>query len=87
MARGNAHPALRVFVLGNPQDRNVFWASQTVMADALKLAGIPVEVLRGEGSGPDAHGLSNSARVLAGWCAHDMATPDMVARASKGLKG
>ena len=29
-------------VLANPQDRNVFWASQTVMADALKLAGIPV---------------------------------------------
>lgn len=81
------HPALRVFVLGNPQDRNVFWASQTVLADALRKADVPVQVLEAEGSGPDAHGLQNSARTVAGWCAKDLSTPDIVERAAKGLKG
>lgn len=87
MAKDKTHPELRVFVLGNPQDRNVFWASQTVMADALRQAGVAVQVLQGEGSGPDAHGLSNSARMVGGWCARDMGTTDMLERASKGLKG
>jgi hypothetical protein len=87
VAQATVGPQLRVFVLGNPNDKNVFWASQTVMADALKAAQIPVEVLQGEGLGPDAHGLANSSRIVAGWCARDMRTEEMVARAGKGLKG
>ena len=82
-----AHPQLRVFVLGNPQDSNVVWPSQTVMADALQKAGIPVAILEGEGTGPDAHGLSNSARMVAGWCAKNMSTEEIVRRARQGLKG
>lgn len=81
------HPGVRVFVLGNPQDKNVFWASQTVLADALKKVNVPVTVLTGEGSGPDAHGLKNSAHTVAGWCARNMGTEEMVERAAKGLKG
>lgn len=81
------HPGIRVFVLGNPQDKNVFWASQTVLADALQKANVPVSVLTGEGSGPDAHGLKNSAHFVAGWCARNMDTDEMVERAAKGLKG
>lgn len=87
VAKDKVNPQLRVFVLGNPQDKNVFWASQTVMADALQKAQIPVQVLEGEGTGPDAHGLSNSSRIVAGWCARDMRTEEMVVRAGKGLKG
>lgn len=87
VAKDKVNPKLRVFVLGNPNDKNVFWASQTVMADALQKAQIPVQVLQGEGSGPDAHGLSNSSRIVAGWCAKDLGTEEMVARAGKGLKG
>jgi dienelactone hydrolase len=87
VAKDKVNPQLRVFVLGNPNDKNVFWASQTVMADALKAAQIPVEVLQGEGAGPDAHGLANSSRIVAGWCARDMRTEEMLARAGKGLKG
>jgi hypothetical protein len=74
-------------VLGNPNDKNVFWASQTVMADALQKAQIQVQVLQGEGTGPDAHGLSNSSRIVAGWCAKDVGTEEMVVRVGKGLKG
>lgn len=85
--KAKVHPALRVFVLGNPLDKNVFWPSQTVMADALQKANIPVQVLQGEGSGPDGHGLKNSAATVAGWCAKGMDTPDIIARAAKGLKG
>jgi hypothetical protein len=81
------HPALRVMVLGNPADKNVFWASQTILADALAKAGIASWVLEGEGSGPDAHGLKNSARIVAGWCATGTSTSDIMARAAKGLKG
>jgi pimeloyl-ACP methyl ester carboxylesterase len=84
---GRMHPRLRVFVLGDPHDNNVFWASQTVMADALADAGIAVQVLHGEGSGPESHGLSNSARRVASWCAKGMATRDMLHEAAKGLRG
>lgn len=87
VAKEKVNPKLRVFVLGNPNDKNVFWASQTVMADALQKAQIPVQVLQGEGTGADAHGLSNSSRIVAGWCARDLGTEEMVGRAGKGLKG
>jgi acetyl esterase/lipase len=85
--KDQVHAQLRVFVLGNPEDKNVFWPAQTVMADALKKAGIPVELLTGEGTGPDLHGLSNAARTVAGWCAKDLDTAEIVRRAAKGLKG
>lgn len=87
LVRERTHPALRVFVLGNPADRNVFWRAQTVMADALKTAGIPADILEGEGTGPDAHGLANSARIVAGWCAQELPTEEILARARKGLRG
>jgi pimeloyl-ACP methyl ester carboxylesterase len=87
LAKDRMHPAVRVLVLGDPKDKNVFWASQIVLADALKKINVPVAVLAGEGSGPDSHGLSNSARLVAGWCAKDMTTLDIESLAAKGLKG
>lgn len=87
IVRDKMHPRLRVFVLGDPKDRNVYWPSQTVMADALQKAQVPVWTLQGQGAGPEAHGLSDSARIVAGWCAKDMTSKDIVARAAKGLKG
>jgi hypothetical protein len=81
------HPKLRVFVLGNPADSNVPWHSQTIMADRLKAAGIAVEVLSGEGLGPKAHGLPESARAVASWCHHDLPTKEILRKAAAGLKG
>ena len=79
--------SLRVFVLGNPKDANVVWPSQTIMADQLKKAGIPVATLQGEGTGPDAHGLRDSAHKVAGWCFHDMPTEEIIRKAATGLRG
>jgi len=87
ISKSRTNPSLRVFVLGNPKDKNVFWPSQTVMADSLKMAKIPVETLEGEGTGPDGHGLSNSSRIVAGWCAQDISTEEILVRAAKGLRG
>lgn len=86
LVKSKTHPALRVFVLGNPEDRNVFWPSQTVLADALKAASIPVEIIEASGSGPDGHGLSNASRVVAAWCAQHLSTDEILARSAKGLK-
>lgn len=87
VVKDKTHPQLRVFVLGDPNDKNVFWASQTVMADALQNAQIPVQLLPGQGGGPDAHSLSNSSRMVAGWCAKNMETDEILKRAANGLKG
>jgi hypothetical protein len=85
--RTHVDSRLRVFVLGNPADTRVIWASQTPFADKLKEVGIPVRVLTGEGTGTEHHSLGDSGRTVAGWCAHDLSDDEIVARASKGLKG
>ncbi|MES2943694.1 MAG: hypothetical protein V4772_12575 [Pseudomonadota bacterium] len=87
IVKDKTNPKLRVFVLGDPKDKNVPWPAQTVMADALKTAQIPVQVLKGEGAGPESHGLVQSARIVAGWCARDLSTDEILLRAGKGLKG
>jgi hypothetical protein len=78
---------LRVFVLGDPADANVVWPSQTVMTDKLKAAGISAETLRGSGTGPDSHSLSDSARIVAGWCYKDLPTGVILRKAAEGLRG
>lgn len=81
------NPKLRVFVLGDPEDRNVFWPAQTVLADALQSLGVQVETLRGEGTGPMRHGLRTSAKLIASMCLKDASSQEILARASQGLKG
>jgi hypothetical protein len=68
---------LRVFVLGDPADANVVWPSQTVMTDKLKAAGISA----------DSHSLSDSARIVAGWCYKDLPTGEILRKAAEGLRG
>lgn len=85
--KSRMHPKLRVFVLGDPNDKNAVWASQTVLADKLRAAAVPVEVLIGEGMGADAHGLGQSAQAVAGWCANNILTGEIVRKAATGLRG
>lgn len=85
--KSHMHPKLRVFVLGDPNDKNAVWASQTVLADKLRTAAVPVEVLSGEGVGAQAHGLGRSALAIAGWCANNIPTAEIVRRAADGLRG
>lgn len=72
---------------GDPNDISDFWLSQSVMADALQKAQIPVQVLQGKGTGPDAHDLSKSSRVVAKWCAKDIRTEKMAMQTTKALEG
>jgi hypothetical protein len=85
--KDGVHEKLRVFVLGNPDETNVVWPSQVIMATRLKEVGIPVEILHGQGTGPEGHGLSNSARIVAGWCFKDLPTGEILRKAANGLRG
>lgn len=85
--KSRMHPKLRVFVLGDPNDKEAVWASQTVLADKLRAAAVPVDVLTGEGVGAKAHGLGRSAITVAGWCANNVPSEEIVRRAAAGLRG
>ncbi len=87
LQKGKMHEKLRVFVLGDPDDKNVVWPSQIIMTAKLKDAGIPVATLHGKGTGPDGHGLANSARIVAGWCFKDLPTEEILRKAAEGLRG
>jgi hypothetical protein len=80
------HPDLRVFMVGDPEDANVLWPSQIVLADKLAAQAIPIEVIKASGTGPDRHGLSNSGRKVASWCLQDIPTEKILQKA-RGLRG
>jgi hypothetical protein len=65
------HNNLRVVILGDPKDSNVFWDSQIIWADQLSKRGVPYLILEGTGSGSQRHGLQDSAKVIAGMCFHE----------------
>jgi hypothetical protein len=80
------HPNLRVFMVGDPEDANVLWPSQIVLAEKLTTQNIPVEVIKATGVGSERHGLSNSSRKVGSWCFQDLPTETILKR-SQGLKG
>jgi len=86
LQKDKVHEGLRVFVLGNPDDTNVVWPSQVIMAAKLKEAGIPVETLHGKGMGSAGHGLKDSARIVAGWCFKDLPTQEILRKAADELR-
>ena len=77
------HSELRVIILGDPNDKNVFWESQTVLSDVLSRRGIPHILLEGLGSGPERHGLNNAARDVAGMCFHNKTLDEIKATEAK----
>lgn len=80
------HPDLRVFVLGDPQDSNVAFATQTPLADKLKSLGAAVEVVQAEGTGPQRHFLGDSSQRLGAMCLRGVPTQEIL-QAARGLKG
>lgn len=62
------HKNLRVIILGDPKDENVFWESQIILAEVLKKREIPHLLLEGQGRGAQRHGLNNAARDVASMC-------------------
>ena len=81
------HPGLRVFVLGDPEDRSVQWSTQTPLAARLKELGVAVELLTGQGSDPQRHDLGESGRRVGALCLRDRSTPEILDVAARGLKG
>jgi len=81
------HPALRVFVLGDPADTNVPWAVQTALADRLRAIGVHADVLTAEATDPDRHFVLQSALLVGAMCLRDSSTEQIQQRAAQGLKG
>lgn len=81
------HPQLRVFVLGDPRDTNVPWATQTPLAERLKQLGAAVQLVHGEGSDAQRHVLGASGQRLGAWCLRDLPTDEILRQAAQGLKG
>ncbi len=81
------NPQLRVFVLGDPRDSNVPWATQQPLAARLKALGAQVELVQGEGSDGQRHALGTSAQKLGALCMQGKTTPEILQVAAQGLKG
>lgn len=81
------HPKLRVFVLGDPEDSNVRWSTQTPLAARMKELGVNVEVLTGEGTDLQRHALGESGRLIGALCLLDKPTADILEVVARGLKG
>lgn len=76
------HAQLRIFVVGDPRDREGLWPAQTVMAHAAREKGIAAEVIEVKGSAPDFHhGQGDIVRLVAGWCGQDRPTAEILQRA------
>ena len=80
------HPKLRIFVVGDPRDKNGVWPAQVVMADKAREHGIAAEVIEAVGTGPTFHGgQADLVRSVASWCAKDLPTPEILRRAGQRL--
>jgi pimeloyl-ACP methyl ester carboxylesterase len=87
LAKEGKHSGLRLFVVGSPEDTNVYWTSQLLLPGRAKTLGIPTMVLTGTGSGAAKHGMSNSARLVAGWCNSGLTDEQILERSKAGLNG
>lgn len=87
LTRRDVHPRLRLFVVGSPDDRNTPWISQQLLSGRARALGIRTHELVGRGSGPQSHGMANSGRQVAGWCATGLSDEQILERARQGLEG
>ena len=70
--------SLRVFVVGDPRDTNVPFATQALYHEALKSHGLDAHLLQAAGRGKEFHGLDHWAKRVATWCARGLATDEIV---------
>lgn len=72
---------LRVIVMGDPRDKNVFWSVQRLYFDVLERRGVRVALLPLErGRPPEFHSLVSLAEAATGLCAEGVPTPEIEAR-------
>lgn len=72
--------ALRVFVLGDPNDGEVPFDTQAAYHGALRRHGVKAYLIRASGAGPKNHIIGRPLYDAATWCADGMADADIVER-------
>lgn len=72
----------RVFIVGDPADRNTPFAAQRAYYRALRRHGIEAYIAVADGRGPDDHELTRTAHAVADWCAADVPANMIVERAA-----
>jgi hypothetical protein len=77
------HAALRVFVVGDKNDRNVPWPAQQVMDNKLKQLGWPTTIINFNAKDSTRHVVADQARMVAGMCA-DGRTTAYIQNAAQG---
>jgi pimeloyl-ACP methyl ester carboxylesterase len=70
--------SLRVFVIGDPEDRNVPFRTQALYHEALKQAGIDAYLVAVKGTGPENHVVSRPMYDAARWCADGMPSAQII---------
>jgi pimeloyl-ACP methyl ester carboxylesterase len=74
--------SLRIFVVGDPRDTNVPFATQVLYHEALKAQGLDAHLLQASGRGREFHGLDHWAKRIATWCAQGVATDEIIRQSS-----
>jgi hypothetical protein len=69
-----------MFVVSDPTDVEVPFASQAAYVQAAKLRGLDVTLIELHGSGAEHHGLARQGRDIAAECLNGLSTADIVAR-------
>jgi pimeloyl-ACP methyl ester carboxylesterase len=69
-----ADPDRRIFIVGDPGDRNTVFTLQKAFADKVAQAGHDVTLVEAAAIGRDRHNLNHIAFKAAGWCATDLGT-------------
>jgi hypothetical protein len=87
LTKNEKHPSLRLFVVGSLEDRNTPWTSQLLLSGRARTLGIPTLELLGQGAGSAKHGMANSGRRVAGWCANGLTNEQIQQKAKEGLSG
>jgi len=80
------HPKLRVFVVGDVNDSNVPFVSQTILADRLKEEKVTAYIIQGEATGSEKHRLFATGFKIASFCFDNLSDDDIQKR-SVGLRG
>lgn len=73
-------PSRRIFVIGDPRDKNTPFFTQEAYAQAVREAGHEVALIRAEGSGRSFHGLSLTGFKVAKWCVDGVQAEEIQAR-------
>lgn len=82
-----AHPRLRIFVVGDPLDKQVPFATQQMYHEALKARGLPTFLLRARSpETKQSHALAPLGMRVAGWCAQGLATAEIERRVDEASR-